>query len=140
MKRIGLFVIGFVVLVSGCSSPPPVTTPSFTVDREIWSGEATEVGQTTGTPQKVFLRLRFSQTGETTEGVLELGPSATALVLDSILTGSLKDHTLNLNATDLSLNGTFATETKVFSGTLTFDIEGVKKDFTSTMSFEKKYP
>jgi hypothetical protein len=123
------YLLMFILFVlAGCSSPP-----RFTVDKEIWFGEAS------GGTQKVFVRVTFAQNGEAVEGKLELGPSETTLTpTGEMLTGSLLDKTLSVStaSSSESVTGTFQDETN-FSGKLILLIEDVKDEFILTMTYQK---
>lgn len=137
-SRLWLFVISFVVLVSGCSSPPLVTPPTFSIDKEVWSGTATKVGI-----PDTFVRLTFTQTGKNVQGALELGQSATTLQLSSqFLRGSLEGTTLSVttdNASE-SVTGIFNEQDNTFTGTLILEIDGVKGDFALSMNYIQNTP
>jgi hypothetical protein len=130
-RKLWLFFISFVVLISGCSSPA-----TFSIDKEVWSGKATR----TGNPD-TFVRLTFKQTGENVEGALELGPSADKLEpTGQPLKGTLKGTALSLatdGAAGDSVTGTFNQDDKTFSGTLTLLIDDKTADFVLTMTYQQ---
>lgn len=114
------------LLLVGCGSGP-----SFSVDKQVWVGQATR----TNTPD-TYVKITFSQSGENVEGILEIGPSEDRLEPPQTLKGTLKGTTLAIT-TETSgdtISGTFNENDNTFSGTLTLLIEDSKDDFVLTMS------
>lgn len=131
MKRVryaAIFVLSMIVLV-GCSS-----TPALTLDNQVWSGTATRQEN-----PDTFVRVAFSQQGETVTGTLELGATEDTLVPASELTGLLEGRSLELNnlENDTLISGTFDEEVEAFSGTLRFVEEDSTVDFALTLTYQE---
>jgi hypothetical protein len=123
-----IFVLSIIVLV-GCSS-----TPSPSLNNEIWLGSATRQGN-----PDTFVRVTFSQEGKAITGGLELGQTADTLEPSGELTGVLEGNSLNINTAtnDTVISGTLSQDGKTFSGTLRFVDEAGKADFALMMTYQQ---
>jgi hypothetical protein len=131
MKRVRYIIIFVVAIVAviGCSS-----TPSPSLNNEIWLGTATRQGN-----PDTFVRITFSQVGKTVTGTLELGQTDTMLEPSGELSGVLEGNSLNMNTAtnDTVISGTLSQDTKTFSGTLRFVDEAGNADFALTMTYQQ---
>ncbi len=131
MKLKNLFFI-VVLLVSGCSSTPPLN-----VDNDFWFGELTR----TGSSGVAFAGFGFEQTGSEIKAALAVS-DGTQTVTCCVLTGSLNGRELEAsfveaNNDSVTVSGTFSSDTS-FAGTLRFIVEGKTDEYNLQMSYESE--
>jgi hypothetical protein len=119
-------LLAVLLFLSACAS-----SPSFSVDEQVWVGQATK----TDIPD-TYVKITFSQSGENVEAVLEIGPSADRLEPPQTLLGTLKDTSLSVTTATNgdAVTGTFNPDNDSFSGTLTLLIDDTKDNFVLTMT------
>jgi outer membrane biogenesis lipoprotein LolB len=118
MKRnVSWILMSVVLFLAGCSSPP-----AFTVDKQVWTGEATG-------NQQLIVSISFTQTGETVEGLLKL--TQQDKTLEQRLKGTLENTVLSLDSDPVgdSIRGVFNEADKTFVGVLSLLIESEADDF-----------
>ncbi len=138
-----LLVFGLAACSSTGPSPAaPAPKPAPTVvnlDNDFWFGTVT--GPDSSNP--VYVGVGFTQAGAAVTADLVLSDANGQAEYCCRLTGALTNNALGLNYTDaagdqIKIDGTFGTDAKTLTGTLTFVLSGETSSYTLQLAYESE--